>query len=62
MKTVINYTTMNGIQTNSHAWLSSSSLFRVLRDITSLGGVNQYNIYYTTDDGQEGFWQNYGPI
>ncbi|MBC7384509.1 MAG: hypothetical protein H7296_16195 [Bacteroidia bacterium] len=33
----------------------------MLGDWSVTSGINQYNIYYTNDDGQEGFWQNYGP-
>lgn len=65
MKTEINFTTINGIATSSHNWSSTNplgiSIPRVLGDWSLVSGDYFYNIYYTTDDGLEGFWQNYGP-
>lgn len=65
MKTVITYTTISDIQISNHNWSSvdpnSDPIPRVLGDWNWNGTDFQYNIYYTTDEGQEGFWQNYGP-
>jgi hypothetical protein len=65
MKTVINLTTLNSIIISPHNWSNidpfGAPIPRVLGDWSTVSVVNQYNIYYTLDEGQEGFWQNFGP-